>query len=263
MNSQADRLPTLFVSHGAPTLVLEPCPTHRFLRRLGTELPIPRAILCISAHWESVRVGLSANPQPQTIYDFGGFPAALYQLQYNAPGSAELATRAAALLEHAGLAVRLDPERGFDHGVWVPLMLMYPDAQIPVVSMTVQSQLPPAHHYELGRLLEPLRDEGVLIIGSGGATHDLRGFWGQPRNAPAQSYAADFDDWLVDRVEEGDAPTLIDYLNQGPQAMRNHPTPEHFLPLFVPLGAAQGGRGRVLHRSLDYGVLAMTALAWD
>lgn len=262
MNASA-RPPALFVSHGAPTLALEPCSTHHFLRELGASLAPPTGILCVTAHWESAVASLGSNPKPATVHDFGGFPAALYRLQYPAPGSVELAARAAALLEHSGLSVKTDAERGFDHGVWVPLMLMFPDAQVPVVSMAVQPRLPPGHHFRLGELLAPLRDEGVLIMGSGGATHDLRAFWGRPREAPPTGYAQAFDDWLVACAERGDAAALLDYERQGPDARRNHPTPEHLLPLFVPLGAAQGGHGRVLHRVIDHGVLAMTALAWD
>lgn len=262
MSGQIVRLPTLFVSHGAPTLALEPCATHRFLRELGPALAPPAAILCVSAHWEAQGVSLSAHPRPATIHDFGGFPEPLYDLHYPAPGSAELAARAAALLEQQDVEVTLDPQRGLDHGVWVPLMLMYPEARIPVVSMAVQPRLPAAHHYRLGERLAPLREEGVLIVGSGGATHDLRGFWGQRREAPVQEYARAFDAWLVGCVESGATGALMDYRRQGPEAQRNHPTPEHFLPLFVPLGAAQGDSGRVLHRVIDYGVLSMTALAW-
>ncbi len=208
-------------------------------------------------------MSVSAAPHPATIHDFYGFPAPLYDLEYAAPGSAELAQRVVDLVQPSGLAIVSDPRRGFDHGVWVPQMLMYPEARIPVVSVSVQPQLPAAHHLLVGELLAPLRDEGVLIVGSGNATHDLRGFRGQPLDAPPQRYAQVFDDWLVERITAGDAEALCDYLRQGPEARRNHPTPDHFLPLFAPLGAAGGAPGRVLHRAMDYGVLAMTALAWD
>ena len=257
------RQPALFISHGAPTLALEHGSTARFLRELGASLPPPAAILCVSAHWETSAVSLSANPYPQTIHDFGGFPAPLYDLEYPARGDAQLAARAAVLLKPLDGVVQVDARRGFDHGVWVPLMLMFPDAQIPVVSMAVQPHLPAAHHYRLGELLAPLRDEGVMILGSGGATHDLRAFWGQRREATPQGYAQVFDDWLVARVEAGDTAALVAYEQQGPEAKRNHPTPEHLLPLFVPLGAAHGGRGRVLHRVIEYGVLVMTAFSWE
>jgi len=170
------RLPTVFVSHGAPSLVLEKDdPTHRFLIELGRTLPRPKAMVCVSAHWESPRPRVTAHPRPPTIHDFVGFPDELYQMRYPAPGAPELARTVCHLLELSGLDPSLlDEERGLDHGAWVPLSLMYPAADIPVIQVSVQTAADPRHHLKIRRALEPLRDQETLILGSGGATHNLR-----------------------------------------------------------------------------------------
>jgi len=258
------RLPTVFVSHGAPSLFLEPGPTHAFLQGLGGLFPRPAAVLCVSAHWEADRPSLTAGERPATIHDFFGFAEELYRVRYPAPGCPEVARRAAELLGAAGLSARLDPERGLDHGAWVPLGLAYPGADVPVAQLSVQTDRGPRHHLELGRALAPLRDEGVLILGSGGATHDLGHAFQHPEDAPPEGYAAAFDAWLAECIGEGREEPLLDYLRQGPEGRRNHPTAEHYLPLLVPLGAAGAGtKGRALHRGFTYGVLSMAAYAWD
>ena len=254
-------LPTIFVSHGAPTLVIEPLPTHDFLIELGKTLPRPQAILCVSAHWEAAEPMLSGVAQPETIYDFYGFPDELYQMHYPAPGSPALAKRTAIMLMQAGFSAMTHPERGLDHGAWAPLKLMYPQADIPVVQLSVQSRQGAAHHLALGKALQPLRQEGVLILASGGATHNLLAFRGQPADAPVQEYAAAFDAWLETCIAEGRDDLLVDYLNQGPSARRNHPTPEHFLPLLVAAGA--GAHGKRIHHTFEHGILSMAAFAWD
>jgi 4,5-DOPA dioxygenase extradiol len=167
-------LPGLFISHGAPTLAIEANPTSAFLRQLSAQFARPEAILCISAHWETQRPALSTARHPQTIHDFYGFPPELYHLTYPAPGSPQLAEQAADLLQKAGIEAKLDPLQGFDHGAWEPLMLMYPEADIPVVQLSVQPHLDPHHHFQMGQALAPLRHEGILILGSGSATHNLR-----------------------------------------------------------------------------------------
>lgn len=256
--------PSVFVSHGAPTLVLENSPTNGFLRRLGEELGRPTAVLCASAHWEASRPAATGAASPPTIHDFYGFPRQLYEVRYSAPGDPALASRVVELLARAGISAEVDPARGLDHGAWVPLKLMYPAADIPAVQVAVQSALGADRHLALGRALRPLRDEGVLILGSGGATHNLREFGRYAADAPPVDYASAFDAWLVEAVTEGRADELVHYRERAPEARRNHPTPEHFLPLFIPLGAAgEGARGRTLHRAFEYGVLSMAAFAWD
>lgn len=256
-------LPSIFVSHGAPTLPFEEVPARRFLEDLGRELGRPEAVLCVSAHWESVRPALSLAEAPETIHDFYGFPQALYEISYTAPGAPDLARRAAALLEQAGSQPALVGERGLDHGAWVPLMLMYPEAKTPVTQLAVQSRDGPAAHLALGRALAPLRAEGVLILGSGGAVHNL-GEW-RAGDSSVPDWAQAFDDWLAEKIEAGAVDELVGYRSGAPQGERAHPSEEHFLPLFVALGAgaaASEGRGRVLHRSFGPGGLSMAAFAF-
>lgn len=254
-------LPTLFISHGAPTLLIDPIPTRDFLLTLGANMERPRAIVCISAHWTTHVPTATHTTQPDLIYDFGGFPDELYRMTYPAPGNPVLAERITQLLENHGIEASRDVTRGLDHGAWVPLKLMYPHADIPVVQLSVQPHLSPAHHAAIGAALRPLREEGVLILASGSATHNLRDFFGRAIDAPPQPYAKEFDDWLCQAVEINDRDSLLDYRNTGPNAVANHPTPEHFLPLFVAMGA--GDTGKVLHRAFTYGVISMGAFAWE
>jgi 4,5-DOPA dioxygenase extradiol len=256
-------LPSVFVSHGAPTLPFEEVPARRFLEDLGRELGRPEAVLCVSAHWESARPALSLAEAPETIHDFYGFPESLYEITYSAPGAPELARRAAALLAGAGREASLVETRGLDHGAWAPLLLMYPEAETPVTQLSVQTQGGPAGHVELGRVLAPLRAEGVLILGSGGAVHNLREWRGGEADVP--DWARAFDDWLAERIEVGAVEDLVDYRSRAPSGERAHPTEEHLLPLFVALGAgmAADGGGRVLHRSFGPGGLSMAAYAFD
>ncbi len=255
--------PSLFLSHGAPTLALQDGPAHRFLRGYGEVLGRPAAILMVSAHWESDTPMLGATEAPETIHDFFGFPAALYEILYAAPGAPELARRAAALLEAAGQGATLDARRGLDHGAWVPLLLMYPEAEVPVAQLSLQSRLGPAHHLRLGEALAPLRDEGILIVGSGGFTHNLSEFRGQAADSPAPDWVTGFADWMSEAIEAGRRDDLLDYRRRAPHARRNHPSEEHLLPLYVAMGAggAETG-GRRVHASFTYGVLAMDAFAF-
>lgn len=256
------RLPTMFVSHGAPTLPFEAIPARDFLAALGAALPRPRAILAVSAHWLADGPAVSAATEPETIHDFHGFPAELYRLRYPARGDAAVAERVRALLDGAGFATEVDRGRGLDHGAWVPLMLMYPQADVPVIQLALQPRLGAAHHLELGAALAPLRDEGVLILGSGGATHNLREFRGHAAGDPLEDYAAGFARWLAQTVERGDREALANYRRLAPHAARNHPSEEHLLPLHVAAGAA-AGPGRRIHASASYGVLAMDAYRFD
>lgn len=255
----AGTLPALFVSHGAPTLLLEGGPTVKFLSQLGSELDRPRAVLCVSAHWESDAPIVSTAERPETIHDFYGFPPALYEMRYDAPGAPGLAERVRALLVDAGLGGATDPGRGLDHGAWVPMKLMYPAADIPVLQLSVQSRRDPAHHVAVGRALAPLREEGVLILGSGSAIHNLRELkWGDGEPEP---WARDFAGWLDHAVEAGAEEDLVQYRRRAPSGARAHPTDEHFLPLFVALGAG-GGKGRRLHGAFSHRNLGMHAYAW-
>lgn len=256
-------LPTVFVSHGAPTLITDRGRTVDFLRQLATQLPRPRAILCISAHWETDAPIVSGNAQPPTIHDFYGFPPALYELSYPAPGDPALARTTQELLEAAGLPCAIHPQRGLDHGAWVPLMLAWPQADIPVVQLSVQPHRDPAHHYAMGRALQPLREQGVLLFASGAATHNLRDFRGQAMNTAPPDYVLAFDAWLTSAITRGAVPELLNYAAQAPEAKHNHPTPEHFLPLFVALGAATDARAQVLHQDYNFGILSMAAYQWQ
>lgn len=248
----------IFVSHGAPSLILDDAPARRFLAGWGASLGRPRAIIVASAHWLTREPAVSAASTPETIHDFGGFDPKLYEMHYRAPGEPAIAKRAAALLEAAGFATGIDPKRGMDHGAWCPLTLMYPAADIPVVSMSIQPHRDPAHHIAVGRALAPLLAEDVLVIGSGSATHDLRRFTRQPIDTPEGTDSRQFADWLADRAAAGDIEALADVWRRGPHALANHPTPEHLLPFFVALGAGLG-KGRRVHASSTFGFLAMDA----
>ena len=256
--------PAVFVSHGMPAIAVQQEPTHYFFRELGQTLGRPKAVVCVSAHWEAVRPLVTGTSAPQTIHDFSG-PPALFEKDYPAPGDPDLAHDAVALLTQAGIDAATDPSRGLDHGVWVPLILMYPEADIPVVQISVQTELDPEHHLNLGRALQPLRQGGVLILGSGGATHNLPEIHHYRVHSRPAEYALDFDTWLEKAIVRGREEALLNYKEEGPSAARNHPYPaEHFLPLFVPLGAAgPGARGRLLHKGFMYGLLSMAAYAWD
>lgn len=256
-------MPTLFITHGAPTLPLEPEPVRRAIAGLAQLAPGPKAVLVVSAHWETEAPAVSAAPKPPTIHDFSGFPAALYRLQYPAPGAPDLAKRIAGLLAEAEIPCVVDAERGLDHGAWVPLMLMYPGAGIPVLQLSVQPHAGPAHHARIGEGLRALRDEGVLIAGSGSATHNLGDFGRYRYDDPPPSYVEQFERWLVERVQSDDRAALLDYRRRAPAAERNHPTEEHLLPLFTAMGAAPGARGRAMRSSYAYGIIAMTAFVWE
>jgi 4,5-DOPA dioxygenase extradiol len=255
-------LPTVFVSHGAPTLAIKPgVPAYSFLNGLGQRYPSIAAVLCISAHWTTARPAVNAVAFPKTIHDFSGFPEELYHLAYPAPGAPDLARRVAGLIEAAGLSCDTDTGRGLDHGAWVPLMLMVPDAGIPVIQLSLQGHLDPARHLALGEAIAPLRHEGVLIVGSGGAVHPL----GDPTVAlgeglPTENWAIAFNDWLNRAVTSGDVTGLVRYRELAPSAVHAQHYPDHFMPLFAALGAAgPGAKGTILHQSWYWGNLGMGA----
>ena len=262
-----DRQPALFVSHGAPTIVIDDTPARHFLAGLAGGLPAqPDAIVMISAHHDEPLASITSAAQPGTIHDFGGFPEELYRMRYPAPGSPDLAQRISGLLQGAGIANRLDPERGFDHGTWTPLILAWPEAEIPVVQVSINSRETPEYHYRLGQALEQLRDENILIIGSGAITHNLHAFFrgGYAADAPAQPWVTDFLGWLNGHLLAGDHQAALQAIGQAPHGSDNHPTMDHILPLFVALGAGGvAGQAAKLHASVEYGVLAMDTWRFD
>lgn len=257
-------LPSLYISHGSPMTALQPGLTGRRLADLGALLPRPRAIVLASAHWLSRQPQVGGATLPETLHDFGGFPAELYQLQYPAPGSPELAAEVALLLARANLPAAVDPDRGLDHGAWVPLRLLYPAADIPVVPITIQPALGPAHQYAVGQALASLRNNGVLIIGSGSITHnlhDLGAGYSEERLAP---YVRPFIEWIEQKLVAGDIDALLDYRRQAPGAENAHPTDEHLLPLFVALGAAgPAARAQRIDAGIALGLLAMDIYRFD
>lgn len=250
--------PPLFVSHGSPTLLFDDVPARDFLRGLGRSLPRPKAILVVSAHWETSVPALNAVAVNETIHDFGGFPQILFDQRYPAPGDPALANRIAGLIGEAVLPVAIDTARGLDHGAWVPLKLMYPDNDIPVLQLSVQTHLGPAHHLRLGEAIRPLTEDGVLILASGSFTHDLRSVaWRGPNEEP--DWVADFAEWMTKALAEGRTGDLVNYRTLAPNAVKNHPTEEHILPLFVALGAGGAAPAERLHTSLTFSVLRMDA----
>jgi 4,5-DOPA dioxygenase extradiol len=263
-NSAPRNLPSLFLSHGAPTLPSTDTPARTFLQELGGNLSRPRAILVISAHWETTVPTVSAVERNETIHDFGGFPRALYELQYPAAGAPWVAAQVFELLRASGIECRTDYRRGLDHGAWVPLLLMYPQADIPVLQLSIQPHLGPGHHLLMGRVLAPLMQAGVLIIGSGSLTHDLSEFRGHGPNDPAPDWVNNFANWFHDSLTSGATEDLLDYRKKAPFATKNHPTEEHLLPLYAALGAAgEKPRTKRLHASSTYSILRMDAYSFN
>lgn len=260
------RLPAIFISHGMPGMALDPGTTGRFLSMLPRRYGHPRAIVCISAHLEGTQALVTVSGRPETLHDFGGFAKALHALRYPAPGDPALAGHIVSILQKKGFSAKGLTDRGLDHGAWVPLSLMYPQANVPVVQLSVQTDATPEYHLALGQALAPLRDENVLILGSGGATHDLAAMTGYRRGDPPVAYAEAFDCWLQAAVTTGDNAALANFRRLAPEADRNHPYPaEHFLPLLVAAGAGTtpAGSATRLHRHFEYGVLSLAAYRWD
>jgi 4,5-DOPA dioxygenase extradiol len=209
-------------------------------QELGKAKPRPRALLVVTAHWETNLPMLSGNAKPSMIYDFGGFPEELYRIQYAAPGAPDLATRASTLLKAAGITAAIDGCRGLDHGTWVPLLRMFPGADIPVVQLSVQPSLGASHAWRVGEVLAPLREEGVAIIGSGHLTHNLRDWMMAARSQTTETapYAREFKAWMFAHLQSNDVEALTHYRDLAPHAVRAHPSEEHLLPLFIARGAA-------------------------
>lgn len=250
---------SLYLSHGSPMMVLEDSPARAFLLGLGQRIGKPRAVIAVSAHWLTPVPVVGFAAWPEKINDIYGFPPELYQLVYQPPGAPALAARAADLL---GPSARRDPGAGIDHAIWSVMSLIWPEADVPVIPLSVQPEDGPRHHFELGRRLRPLAAEGVLVLGSGAATHNLGDYFRRPASAPPEPAVLAFTDWLAATTEAGDLEALLDYRAQAPHAAANHPTDEHLLPFFTALGAATGA-GRRLHHSIDSGVLAMDAFGFQ
>lgn len=257
-------MPVLFVSHGAPTLSLEPGDTGAAWQQLGARLPKPSAILMISAHWETLVPTVSCTAKPETMHDFSGFPEELYKLEYSAPGAPEMSKAAVLALQQAGIPAQLDDIRGLDHGAWVPLSFLFPNADIPVAQLSIQPGKDPAWHIALGRALRPLRERGVLIIGSGSISHNLRAIFKHPQGEPTPKWMSEFSDWMAAKIGASDLEALSSYRTRAPHAVQNHPTDEHLLPLFAACGAADKiGSAVHFNRVMTYGILAMDAWLFD
>lgn len=264
-----EKQPALFLSHGAPILATEDGPAHRYLKSMGHRMGKPEAIIIMSAHHCAAgprnRVDVVTDALPGTVHDFRGFPDDLYALAYPAPGAPELAVSIIETLRREGFDATDNSDRGYDHGAWVPLMLMYPDADIPVVQLSMNMAEGPEWHYRLGAALAPLRAQGALLIGSGNATHNLSAFFegGYGPDTPAPDWVQDFAEWLAERIEAGDRDAVLTALDNGPNGKQNHPTTDHILPLYFAMGAGGMGAGDAdsvgarLHQSVTYGVLAM------
>ena len=264
------RSPAVFLAHGAPLSALGGDEHAAALREFGEKHQQAKGILVISAHWQvSKPVRLTAWDRMPLLYDFGGFPDELYRIEYPAPGDPGLAARAAGVLRAEGQAVAFDTTRGLDHGAWVPLRLAWPEATLPVIEMSMPFLEPP-DLFQLGRALRPLRDDGVLVVGSGGIVHNLSRVRLADKNAPVDPWAAEFDGWVAERVAARNLDQLFAYRRQGPHARLSVPTTEHFDPLFVALGAAAATKWSGALALLDtifegfhYGNLSMRSFAFS
>ena len=254
------RAPSLFVSHGSPMFAVEPGIAGPALTRVGQALAAITAIVVVSPHWQTRGVRVTSAASLGTIHDFGGFPAALYKLQYPASGAPQLADQVVALLTRHGFDAATDNARGLDHGAWVPLRYLRPAADVPVLQVSLPNDLDVAGALRLGRALAPLRDQGVLVIGSGSLTHNLYEF---RQHIDDPEYAQAFTDWIADAVARGDMESLLYYRARAPHAGRAHPTEEHFLPLLVAAGASEPGDERIrIEGGMTHGVLSMDSFAF-
>lgn len=258
-------LPTLFVPHGAPNFALRPGAAGAAMRTAAGTLPVPRAIIIISPHWDTALPTVGFADRLDTLYDFHGFPDALYSLHYPASGCRDAAELVVAAIRGAGLPVMTDAERGLDHGAWMPLRLMFPNADVPVIPLSIQSQGGPQQAYRLGQALTPLTARGFLIIASGNVTHNLRDYQRAAYSGgQAPAYVRQFPEWLADHLQARDIPALLDYRQQAPDAVQAHPSDEHLLPLFVALGAAgEGAEAQRFHAGIDDYVIAMDAYTFS
>lgn len=252
--------PVFFISHGSPTFAIEPGVLGPRLQALGQQLSGVKAVLVVSPHWQTGDLTVMTTAQPDTVHDFGGFPAALYDLQYPAHGQPDCAAEAARLLTEVGFATLLDDRRGLDHGAWVPLMHLLPNAQIPVFQVSMPRSLTTAQALRLGQVLTPLRAQGVMIMASGSMTHNLYEY--RTSATRGEPYAEEFTAWVRAAVLVNDELALENYRKLAPHAERAHPTEEHFLPLLVALGARCGDTAELIDGGITHGVLSMESYAW-
>ena len=255
-------MPTLFVSHGAPTFALEAGELGPRLTQLGQAMNRPQAVLVVSPHWMTHEARVTGAPMLETIHDFGGFDDALYELTYPAAGAPDVAAKVIEVLERAGWPAHLNERRGLDHGAWVPLRHLYPEANVPVIQVSMPGSLDPVAAYAFGKALAPLRSQGVLIVGSGSLTHNLYEFRRASQDGDEQ-YAKEFADWMKETVTSRSHERLLRTMDAAPHARRAHPTIEHLLPLMIAAGAAGADAPvRVLEGGITHGVLAMDSYAF-
>ncbi|CAM2854091.1 DODA-type extradiol aromatic ring-opening family dioxygenase [Pseudoalteromonas distincta] len=256
--------PALFISHGSPMMAVQQSATSDFFTSLGQTLKTPSAIVIFSAHFDIANdktthdIVITAGNAPQTIHDFYNFPAHMYQILYPAPGEPVLANTIAQRFSTKGIKAVLDAKQGWDHGVWIPLRLMYPAANIPIVQVSINTRLGAKAMYEYGQLLAPLRDQNILIIGSGGISHNLPEIFKKPPTPNRVQMVNEFTQWVEKKLITQNTQALLNYLNEAPYALFNHPTVEHFLPLFAALGSGNG-KAKKIHDDIEMDILALDA----
>ncbi|MEM7069726.1 MAG: class III extradiol ring-cleavage dioxygenase [Pseudomonadota bacterium] len=258
--------PSLFLSHGAPNMALQDTPVRQFMSGLGDMYQKPDAVVSISAHFETKGVAVVSDSNPEMIYDFRGFEPELYEMQYPAPGQPKLAAEVVDLLRESGLPVEDIGKRGFDHGTWVPLSLIWPDADIPIVQVSIDPDEAPEYHYRIGQALSSLPQRNIAVVGSGSITHNLPAIFAQDRTpeytAKVKGWMEGFLSWFDSQLESGNTGNLLKYREKAPFFAENHPTDEHMLPIFVAMGAAGSKwNARKIHQSVTYDFLAMDA--WE
>ena len=254
-------VPSLFISHGAPTLAVVPGQAGPALAGLGERLklayPELRGIVVMSPHWVTEVLAIQTHGNAPILHDFSGFPESLYRLEYPAPGSSEMAVRVADLLQQAGLMTAKEPRRGLDHGAWVPLRYLFPSANLPVIQVSMPYPRKPSYYFGIGEALREMAGEGYLILGSGGLTHNLGHYRGQPEEAEALPYLAPFVDWFNDHLMAWDLEALFDYRRRAPNADLAHPMDDHLMPMYFAMGAGASAHASHLHASVSHGILAM------
>lgn len=261
MTTPATQAPVLFISHGAPTFAIEPGILGPKLNALGAQLSGIKAVLVVSAHWQTCGMSVSTDAKPETIHDFGGFPSRLYDLHYPAAGAPDVAAQAVQLLRDAGFSTATDQGRGLDHGAWVPLIHLLPNAQLPVFQVSMPYDLTTAQAVHLGRTLAPLREQGVLILASGSMTHNLGEF--RQGVAAGDRYVQEFSNWVITAVRANAVNAVVQYRTAAPHAERAHPSEEHFLPLLVAMGARCNGESvTLIEGGIEHGMLSMDSFVW-
>ena len=262
-------MPSLFISHGGPNIITDPSEARDYLASLPEKIGKPKAIVIVSAHFETDGPVVVTDPEPEMIYDFGGFAPELYQMVYPAPGAPELAMRVATMLQKAGFSPRIAPKRGYDHGTWTSMKLAYPDADIPIVQLSIDPNQDAAYHFALGQALAPLASEDILLVGSGHITHNLRAVFGAMRGgiAPDSEMAgkvAAFTDWFAEKFADNDRDAIINWRKEAPFVRENHPTDEHLMPLFFAYGAGGGNPHAVrAHASRQMGLFAFDSWIFE